>query len=143
MVDGPVGLSPARQFGLRYLQAQPANVAVLLIPAAHGGTGFTYTPTPGRKTWTKGHADIGENGLYERALAQTQDALTAAQQAGYTVELKGLLWHQGEANGSSLPQNMQAYSERLDALIADFRTDLNVPDLPTVVGEMMPEGMRD
>ena len=143
MMDTPVGLSTARQFGLRYLADQPDHVGVLLITAAHGGTGFTYEPKPGRKTWTKGHADTPENALYENALQQSQEALTQGEAAGYSVKLQGLLWHQGEANGSSLPQNMQTYAEQLDGLINNFRVDLDVPDLPVVVGEMMPEGMRD
>lgn len=143
MMDSPIGLSPARQFGLRYLADQPDHVGVLLITAAHGGTGFTYEPTPGRKTWTKGHADVPENALYENALQQSQEALLQAEATGYTVNLKGLLWHQGEANGSSLPRNMQSYAEHLDGLINNFRVDLDAPNLPVVVGEMMPEGMRD
>ena len=143
MMDTPIGLSPARQFGLRYLADQPDHVGVLLITAAYGGTGFTYEPTPGRKTWTKGHADVPENALYENALQQSQEALSQAEVAGYSVKLQGLLWHQGEANGSSLPQNMQSYAEQLDGLINNFRVDLDAPNLPVIVGEMMPEGMRD
>lgn len=142
MPDAPRGVSPARQFGLRYLADQPEHVGVLLIPAAYGGTAFTYEPQPGVRTWTKGHADTAENGLYELSVTQTQEAIAAATGAGYSVDVKGILWHQGEANASTDPADIAAYTTRLDELIADYRTDLSKPDLPFILGGLMPEGVR-
>lgn len=138
MVDTPNGTSPATFFAQNYLAAQPAHVGVLLVPSARGSTAFVGSPTnpaPGW-TWTKGAAPDPEFALYERSLAQTLEAIDAARAAGYLVIVKGVLWHQGEGNGGST-----IYSERLDALIADYRTDLGAPNLPFMVGQMVPEGM--
>ena len=140
MVDAASGTSPASFFAHNYLGAQPSHVGVLLVPAARGATAFVGTPdnqTSGW-TWTKGAADDPEHALYERSVEQAIGAIAAAQAAGYLVVLKGVLWHQGEGNSGTSPST---YADRLDALIADYRADLDAPDLPVVVGQMCPEGI--
>lgn len=133
------GLSPATTFAREYLKTQPAHIGVLLIPAAHGGTGFTHTvPTDGL-TWTKGAASDPANALYELSVVQAKEALLASVAAGYPAILKGIIWHQGEGNGGLATAT---YSGYLDTLISDYRTELGVPDLPFLVGQMSPEGME-
>lgn len=140
MVDAPAGTSPALFFAHNYLGSQPSNVAVLLIPAAKGGTTFTGSPeSPAAEwTWTKGAAPAPEFALYERSVEQTLDAIAAAKAAGYRVVLKGVLWHQGEGNGGDSPS---VYSAALDALIANYRADLGDAHLPVMIGQMCPEGI--
>lgn len=139
MVDTPSGTSPASFFAHNYLSSQPAHVGVLLVPAARGGTAFTGSPSnPAASwTWTKGAAPAPEYALYERSVQQTLDAIDAAKAQGYHVILKGVLWHQGEGNGG-----ITTYAERFDPLVADYRTDLDHPTLPVLVGQMCPEGME-
>lgn len=139
MVDTPSGTSPATFFAHHYLATQPAHVGVLIIPAARGGTGFAPAPAASW-TWVKGAATDPQHGLYERSVEQTLDAIAAAQTAGYHVILKGVLWHQGEANGGLATE---VYAGYLDTLIADYRADLDDPHLPFVLGQMCPEGMED
>jgi len=134
MHDPASGLSPATTFARNYLAMQPANVGVLLIPAAHGGTGFTGSTS--ELTWSVGVATNPTLDLPELAVAQTLEGIAAAKAAGYTVELKGALWHQGE-NNSSL--STSGYAAKLDELIAFFRTRLSSPKLPFVAGQMSPE----
>jgi len=134
MHDPASGLSPATAFARNYLTMQPANVGVLIIPAAHGGTGFTGSTS--ELTWSVGVATNPALDLPELAVAQTLEGIAAAKAAGYTVELKGALWHQGE-NNSSL--STSGYAAKLDELIAFFRTRLSSPKLPFVAGQMTPE----
>ena len=139
MVDTPSGTSPASFFAHNYLASQPSHVGVLLVPAARGGTAFTGSPSnpAAAWTWTKGAAPAPEYALYERSVQQTLDAIDAAKAQGYHVILKGVLWHQGEGNGG-----ITTYAERFDPLVADYRTDLDHPTLPVLVGQMCPEGME-
>lgn len=121
------GLSPLTTFAREYIKTMPPGTIVLLVPAAHGGTGFS---TPAPLTWDS--ATVG--GLYDDMVAQTLEAVTAAQdQWGVVPTVSALLWHQGEGDGAL---TTAVYAAHLDALIAKFRTDISVPDLPVVVGQM-------
>lgn len=134
------GTGPASFFAQHYLATQPGHVGVLLVPAATGGTKFTWGETSDGYTWTNGTATLPEYGLYERSVQQTFDAIAAAEAEGYHVIVKGVLWHQGEGNGGVATET---YATALDRLIEDYRTDLGHPTLPFTVGQMAPEGMED
>ena len=136
MHDTATGISPATAFARNYLKTQPGNVGVLIIPAAHGGTGFTTSPDT--LTWTPGAATAPEFDLPALAVKQTLEGDAAAKASGRTVELKGVLWHQGENNATL---TTSGYSARMDAIIAFFRDKLGAPKLPVVVGQMAPEGI--
>jgi hypothetical protein len=129
MHDTALGLSPATVFAREYLKSQPSHVSVLLVPAAHGGTGFT-TASPLR--W-----DITDSaGLYAQMKTQVAGALTAvAAELGGTPTVKGFLWHQGEAD-TALTES--AYAAYFDAMATDLRTTYGAT-LPIVVGEMSPD----
>ena len=136
MHDTANGLSPATTMAREYLKTQPADVGVLIIPAAHGDTGFTSAP--GTLTWSVGAASAPAYDLPALAVKQTLSGIAAAKAAGYKVVLKGILWHQGEGNSS---MTTAMYSAKLDQLIAFFRDRLSAPKLPFVVGRMTPEGI--
>jgi hypothetical protein len=136
MHDTATGISPATTMAREYLKTQPDNVGVLIIPAAHGRTGFTNAP--GLLTWSVGAAILPASDLPGLAVTQTLEGIAAAKAAGYVVELKGILWHQGENNSST---STAGYSAKLDQLIAFFRTKLAAPNLPFVLGRMAPEGI--
>lgn len=131
MHDAASGISPATTFAQNYLKTQPANVGVLIIPAAHGATGFTTSTTT--LTWTPNTATNPALDLPALAVAQTLAGIEAARAAGYTVATKGILWHQGEQNGST---SQSSYEGSLDGLISYFRTSLGGATLPFVVGQM-------
>lgn len=136
MHDSATGISPATTFAREYLRGQPADVGVLIIPAAHGGTAFTNAPE--RLTWSVGVASAVSLDLPTQAVAQTLEGTAAAKGSGYSAELKGVLWHQGEGNSAV---STGVYAARLDALIAFFRARLASPKLPFVVGGMAPEAI--
>ena len=96
MHDSATGISPATAMAREYLKTQPANVGVLIIPAAHGSTGFTSAL--GALTWSVGAAISPTSDLPGLAIKQTLEGIAAARAAGYVVEFKGVLWHQGENN---------------------------------------------
>jgi hypothetical protein len=136
MHDSATGISPATTFAREYLRGRPADVGVLIIPAAHGGTAFTNAAE--RHTWSVGVASVASLDLPNQAVAQTLEGIAAAEGGGYSVELKGILWHQGEGNSAV---STGVYAARLDALIAFFRARLASPELPFVVGGMAPEAI--
>src|SRR3954447_6916545 len=119
MHDTASGLSPATTMAREYLKTQPADVGVLIIPAAHGDTAFTSAPST--LTWSVGAASAPAYDLPALAVKQTLSGISAAKAAGYKVELKGILWHQGESNSSA---STAVYSAKLDQLIAFFRDRL-------------------
>ncbi|MEO9510703.1 MAG: sialate O-acetylesterase [Flavobacteriaceae bacterium] len=90
--------------------------SVYLIVNARGGT-------PVQK-FIKGKDD----GYYETILNRTSNAL----QANKNLRLRAILWHQGESNAS----NTKDYLRHLNLMIESFRKDLNMPELPFIVGEL-------
>jgi len=49
-------------------------------------------------------------------------------------ELKGILWHQGESDCNT--RNALMYGEKLEALINNFRKDLNAENIPFIIGQL-------
>ena len=136
MHDSATGISPATTFAREYLKTQPPNVSVLIIPAAHGATAFTSAA--GKLTWSVGVAADPMYDLPALAVSQTLEGMAAAKAAGYSVDLKGILWHQGESNSSI---STSAYAAELEELIAFFRSRFSSPKLPFVAGGLAPEGI--
>lgn len=107
------GVGPGIPFALEMLKADP-GVTIGLVPCAVGGTSM--------RTWGKGAPH------YEKAVSQAR----LAAQAG---TIKGVLWHQGESDTGN-KSNADAYEARLTKMLGNLRADLNLPVLPTVVGQL-------
>ncbi|PQA93677.1 hypothetical protein B0A69_11800 [Chryseobacterium shigense] len=88
---------------------------ILLVPCGYGGTTI--------QQWSKNTT------LYNDAVKRTLTALN--NNPGSSI--KGILWHQGEHN-----VNTTNYTTLLDKFIGDIRRDLNDPNLPIVLGGMVP-----
>jgi hypothetical protein len=125
------GVGPGLTFGKTMAEFDP-SVRIGLIPCAAGGSPITV--------WKPGGYWHGTNNMpYDNALHRTQ--LAMAQGA-----LKGILWHQGEAD--SRRNEEELYENRLIALIGALRTHLGMPDIPFMVAtlgdffiESHPEGL--
>ena len=116
---GAAGVGPGDGFGRAMAEKFPA-VRIGLIPAAVGGTGITK--------WEPGVKDGTTKTVpYDDAIARAKAAMKSGR-------LKGILWHQGEADSGE--PNATAYAERLTALVARFRKDLDAPDVPFVAGAL-------
>jgi hypothetical protein len=113
------GVGPGLTFG-HLLAAADTSIVIGLIPCAVGGSGI--------EAWTPGayFADT-QSHPYDDALARAR----AAQQVG---TLAGIIWHQGETDSS--PERSLLYAQKLTALIARFRADLQQPTLPFVAGQL-------
>ncbi|MCS3102152.1 sialate O-acetylesterase [Bacteroides ovatus] len=105
-------LGPA--YGFAKEMARQTKRPVGLVVNARG--------VPSINSWLKGSKD----GYYEEALSRVRIAM---KQGGV---LKAILWHQGEADCS----NPEAYKQKLISLVKDLREDLDMPDLPVVVGQI-------
>lgn len=104
------GLGPT--FARAYAEAHP-DVTVGIVMRAAGGTKI--------EQWKKPDALF-----YKNAVLHTKTALKDGT-------LKVILWHQGE---SDMAADTPAYGEKLQQLIADFREDFGLPDLPFVLGQV-------
>jgi len=106
------GVGPGLSFGKTIADKQP-KAFIGLIPAAVGGTSIDE--------WNKGDK------LYDAAVRRAKAAMAHGK-------IKGILWHQGEAD--SEPDAVKAYPAKLAKLIANLRADLNAPDVPVIVGTL-------
>ena len=65
------------------------------------------------------------------------EAVRVTKQAMKYGTLKGILWHQGCGNSSE--GNSASYLNSLKKLVNDLRTDLGMPNVPFVAGQLLPE----
>jgi hypothetical protein len=106
-----LGTGLGRSFGRALAEAAP-GAKVGLIPAAMGGSALDEWK-PGGKLFT--------------------DAVRRAKVAMKSGRLRGILWHQGEADAGKLDL-IRSYQERWLALMRSLRAELG--DVPIVVGEL-------
>lgn len=114
-----IGVGLGRSFASVVAEANP-DVTIGLIPCAVGGSpidawqpGAFYKPTSSHP-W--------------------DDAIRRARRAMDDGTLKGILWHQGESD--SRPERAADYEAKLHDLVNRFRTELDAPDVPFLVGQM-------
>lgn len=113
------GVGPGLSFGKVMARAN-SNVAIGLIPCATGGSPI--------RVWKPGaYWEQTDTKPYDEMLRRTR----IATRRGH---LKGILWHQGEADSGAA--GAANYLERLDDLIGRLRHDLGAPSMPVVVGGM-------
>jgi hypothetical protein len=113
------GVGPGKSFGVFVADSDP-KITVGLVPAACGGSPISAWEPGAYFSQTSSHP-------YD-------DALQRARTAMKDGTLKGILWHQGESDSEAAlaPE----YQARLERLIARFRHDLGVPDLPFLIGQL-------
>lgn len=90
------------------------TVVIGVVPCAVGGTPLSR--------WQKG------GDLYKQAVARTKAAMKDGT-------LKGILWHQGEADSGS-EATAKTYGERLSGMVRDLRAELGAGDVPFVAGKL-------
>lgn len=113
------GVGPGLAFGIAMAKAHPKAI-IGLVPCAVGGTSI--------EKWQLGAFDKATNTHpYDDAIARITEAMN------YGV-IKGIIWHQGEANSGE--KNREGYLEKLASLCKDMRTLVGNPNLPIVVGQL-------
>jgi len=125
------GLSFARQ----YVKERPdSGRKVLLIGCAWGGTGFFSGD------WLRDAS--GGKLLYKKSLKKIQTALDAYPDS----EVKGILWHQGEADSGTIFNpaatadppvfrnypNTNLYKNKLTTMLNSLRANISRPNKPTI-----------
>jgi len=107
-----IGTGLGKTFGTVLAAADPA-ATIGLVPAAFGGSALDE--------WAPGQPH------YVNAVARAKAALKHGK-------LAGILWHQGESDRAS--DKAATYPVRFAKFIAQLRADLDVQDVPVVVGEI-------
>ena len=121
-------------FAQAMVKAQPGT-KLALIKGSKGGTSLRADWKPGVK------GDKASQGPRYRDFIETIKLATAElSKRGDTFVIRGLLWHQGEADKKS---SAKVYRRRLNEFIDRIREDVGIPDLPVVVGEVFDNGKRD
>lgn len=113
------GVGPGLSFAREMIRQDP-NIVIGLVPCAAGGSGM-------------------ENWLQDKFWEQTRsfpwnNAILRTRLAMKDGVLKGILWHQGEAD--TAPDKAAAYSSNLVQLVSKFRQAFQIQDLPFVAGEL-------
>lgn len=113
------GVGPGLTFASTMADAAPSSDAPIgLVPCAVGGTPLDR--------WSRG------GDLYEMALRRCRAAMTGDDRPKV---LRGILWHQGEWDAMEMDTS-ETYGQRLAAMIASLRADLETADCPIVVGQI-------
>jgi hypothetical protein len=112
------GLDCGLSFGKTLIKNIPADISILIIPTAVGGSSI--------QQWL---ADSVYRGV--KLLSNFKEKVQLAKRYG---NIKAVLWHQGEsdANKPSIP----LYENRLSQLLTVFRKTIQSDKLPIVVGEL-------
>jgi hypothetical protein len=112
------GLDCGYSFGKTIIKNVPADVSVLIIPVAIGGSSISL--------WL-GDSFYRNVKLYSNFLSKVE----MAKQFGV---IKGILWHQGESDANE--KGIPLYKERLATLFTKFRADVGNNSLPILLGEL-------
>ena len=112
------GLDCGLAFGKKLTSLYKNDITIGLIPCAVGGTSI--------EQW------LGDS-VY-RLVRLYSNLLKKAHTAASSGTLKGILWHQGEAN--AVPGYYSNYRDKLQKFFAKLRKDLNASDLPVYAGQL-------
>lgn len=120
---GEVGTSMGRTFAMELLNNESdPEVKIGLINVAVGGSSIQSWQDPPPDP-PAGRTPYDAN--YAKMLPFLREALK-------TGVLKGVLWHQGEANGGG----GESYEAYLRKLISNLRAEVNDPNLPFMLGQV-------
>jgi len=131
----PAFWGPEFGFGRRMVQSEQSDVVV--IKASRGGGGNSLWD----KATFEGNDDAGH--MWGHVRDQIDVALSALAATGKDFEIRGLMYLQGESNGTA---DAQAADTRLQSLVENLKLhiDTNYPgvseDWHTVIGEIAASG---
>jgi hypothetical protein len=110
--DKPIaGVGPGFSFAKAMAEKEP-GVTIGLVPCAVGGTPIERWQSSGD--------------LFKAAIAR-------AKLAAPSGTIKGVIWHQGEANSKD---STEVYAAKLKSVVEAFRKELGDPELPFVCGTL-------
>jgi len=112
------GLDCGYSFAKMLINKIPANISVLIIPTAVGGSSSTQ--------WLN-------DSLY-RNVKLFSNFLSKVEIAKKFGTIKGILWHQGESDANE--KDIPHYKEKLAKLFSKFRAATGNSQLPIILGEL-------
>lgn len=121
--DTPAGYSPALSFATTVLKQNP-DMVIGLIPCAKGGSSI--------HEWQR---NLSENTLYGSCLKRVRAASVMGNVAGF-------LFFQGEIDTVDPKEQPERtflphqWAEKFTSLVRDWRSDLNLPELPVVFAQI-------
>lgn len=116
---GTTGAGLGVAFGQALARAKGTRIG--LIPAAHGGTSLAE--------WSVGSVPDGGRSLAGSLLERVRRARATAR-----IELGGILWYQGESDGTE--EDAASYAKEFDNWVTAIRGQLDAPDLPVYVVQL-------
>lgn len=125
------GVGPGDYFAKTLIKKMPANVTIGLVPLGINGVDidfFLKGVVSTRRAEFKIPPDNAWDGAYDWVISRAKEA----QKYGV---IKGILFHQGESDSGK--RNWQA---KVKKMVEALRADLNIPDAPIIIGEMMHGG---
>ena len=115
------GVGPGLAFAQRMLSKRSdSNIRIGLIPCAVGGTSIDM--------WQPG------KDAYEGKYHPYDDAVERLHIAMHDGVVKGIIWHQGEAD--SREDRASVYLEKLQVLVSRLRNEIGNKHVPFVAGEL-------
>ncbi|TWU27593.1 sialate O-acetylesterase [Bythopirellula polymerisocia] len=127
----PPGSTFGAEFGLGRTLYHKGIENLVIIKVTRGGTTLRYD-------WAKGNTN-GKK-LYSLLINTVSDAVGVLQNRGDKINVLGMAWHQGESDAGYESSHPGAYQHNLTKFISDVRTDLNLPNLPFLIGELFAPG---
>lgn len=118
--------------GYQFNKTFPKKKIGLLRYAFGGTTLYNHWKTD-YKEIPVGPEDYGT--CYYHFLETMKNGLSAYERAGYKVNIKGMVWMQGETDAVD-KKKADCYKENLVKLLASFRKDLKMPNLKIIIGEI-------
>lgn len=112
------GLDCGLSFGRTLLEKIPANVTILLLPTAIGGSAI--------RQWLGDSSYRGVN-----LLTNFREKVAIGKKYG---KIKAILWHQGESDANK--ERIAVYKDRLAELFTTFRNSIGDEKLPVFIGEL-------
>lgn len=137
-------VGPGMFFGKSYAASTGRNV--ILIPAAWGGTALGTTTAPWNPYGTNNNtppAATGQSVLYWNAINEANRAITAALATIPNSKFAGILWLQGEQDGTTQSETATiTYTQYLKDIIAGCRANIiGASDAWFIIGSMLPEAI--
>lgn len=133
-------------FAQRLLELDPhANIAI--VKYSRGGTSIDAEAAGGAGSWDPSY-DGGEGvNQYDHFLATLRNALSVGDIDGDGIQdvldPAGIIWMQGESDGSYTPKIARRYLANLSTLMELIRAAFRVDDIPVVVGRISDSGQSE
>lgn len=111
---------------------------IAIIKYSQGATSLGTAASPGDWDPGRGKAYVlssyaNPGHCYAGFLRLIEQSLQSLQAQGHSYTICGMIWHQGESDAGL---SVEVYKTRLKEFIAAVRTDLNVFQMPFLIGEL-------